>query len=66
MSNQALRTGALAVLLAAGALVGFTEPAFACHEPTGWCCQDGSDRDNSDDGFCCYFEDNQIQPETCG
>ncbi len=46
---------AVAFFIGAG-LVGFVRPAFACHEPTGWCCVPGE----NGHAFCCYFENNQI------
>jgi len=60
--NLKLLAGAL--FLATGGILATASPAFACHHSTGWCCTDGSDNCNT--CFCCYFEGDQIQAETCG
>jgi hypothetical protein len=55
MSRTALRQLLAGALVVGAGLVGFVKPAYACHEPTGWCCIGGGEHP-----FCCYFEENQI------
>lgn len=52
MSQRILNVLGLAFLLTAGSLVAGVSPAFACHEATGWCCEEHT---------CCYFENNVYQ-----
>jgi hypothetical protein len=61
MSRSRLRLLACGFLVA-GAASLYAKPAFACHEATGWCCVPTG----GGHVYCCYFEDNQLQPETCG
>jgi len=48
-------------MLALAAAVWTTTPAYACHEPTGWCCV----TDEHGHGACCYFINNQLILESC-
>lgn len=68
MSASTLRRFAFGCGLAAGFVVVMPSPAYACHSETGWCCHGTDDWHdvNSDESFCCYWEDNQVQKETCG
>lgn len=65
MFESKLNVASFALIVASGALLIGAQPVLACHEATGWCCQDDDHVTESDD-FCCYFDDNAIQPRTCG
>lgn len=51
-------TGGL--LLAAGLLIANPRAAFACHEPTGWCCVPDTGVHDPADSFCCWFSGNKL------
>ncbi len=61
MSHKTLRVLSLLFVMGAGTLAFGATPAFACHEATGWCCVGGEDGHP----FCCYFEDDEIDEESC-
>jgi hypothetical protein len=59
MGERKKRTTAVALTVAFGLFSAV--PAHACHEPTGWCCNEIGSR-----YYCCYWQNNQIQSQTCG
>ncbi len=61
MSRSSLRVAVSGAMLALAAAVWTTTPAYACHEPTGWCCV----TDEHGHGACCYFINNQLILESC-
>lgn len=65
MSRSTLRTVIAALLFAFSGVALFVRPAFACHLPTGWCCLPQSSCPPGHP-WCCYFENNELVPGTCG
>ncbi len=55
---QYIRSLLAGTALAAVALAAAPSPAYACHEPTGFCCIEKSD--NSGDLFCCAWSDDKL------
>lgn len=65
MLSRRLQLIATILFAVSGATMVFATPVFACHKPTGWCCVGGGHTGNNGE-FCCYFENDVIQVETCG
>lgn len=62
-----VRTLGVALAMAAGAAVLAVEPAFACHDSTGWCCMNGDyDTGDGDPDYCCFFNDDELIEVSCG
>lgn len=61
MFSRRLNVASLALVLAAAALLVGAEPAYACHEATGWCCLDRDDHTINQGDFCCIFLDNRLR-----
>lgn len=59
MSDRKLRAAFLAIVAAAGMVAA--NPAYACHEATGWCCNEIGSK-----YYCCYWNNNVLQTSTCG
>jgi hypothetical protein len=63
------RVSAVAIIMGAASMVGSARPASAeemhsCSQSTGWCCTNSSSCTTG--SYCCYFEDDVLQRETCG
>lgn len=51
------RTLLAGVIAAVAAVMFFSSPASACHDPDGWCCVEGE----NGHPFCCKFQDDVLQ-----
>lgn len=56
-----LQAVVIGLFLALGAVTLTSQPAYACHEPTGWCCT----VDDDGHSFCCFHRDGDLVLESC-
>lgn len=69
MLSPARRKLLLATLLLQAALVSGTPTVAHAEEPcgpNGWCCNPNVGNCSQGQTYCCFWQDNKVQIETCG